>query len=344
MFGLRLMKTKGISMADRVTAERVCGYWTTLRRAAWGEETHKSFRLQVENLCAGLSLSRDGDVGIFVESHRDKVRGTFNYLTTVVNPKPGAPDRSFIYLELKDPELENTFASFCEYVLTAAKALTQPVDGANFLEENLETWRRLLKARRGKFSDEEVRGLWCELDVLEDLLKTRGLEAVRAWTGPGDKFGGEADRTHDFSLAEGLVEVKSLYRHAGRVHVASLDQLDVPEGEKLQLLVVTLADDVLGVSLREKVKGVRRQIQAFCEASNDSLEEFDKKMEGLGWDEKDPSENLDHRYSRTSIKGYDADRSDFPSLRRSRIDPSILKADYDLSVTALEPFEEPAFV
>lgn len=327
---------------EALTAVRIRELWDTLRSAQWGNETHKTFRLQADTVVTGLSMSKDGAVGLFVESNHSDVSSAFNYLKTVVYRKGNAQGRFLIYLELSDPELEETFATFCEHFFAQAQKLTSPTDGAAFLEESLEMWRRLLKRRHAKLTREEIRGLWCELDVLEELIKKHGASAVAMWTGPGAGDVEDIERTHDFALEQGLLEVKSQYRRAGEVVISSLDQLDVPPGVNLQLLVVSIADDdLIGRSLRQKIAGLRNLLADVAGENREPLEEFDKKLEEVGWNPDDKDKSLDHPYLRTGRMGYDADNLAFPALRRSRIDPTIQKATYRLATAGIKEFAEP---
>ena len=150
-------------------------------------------------------------------------------------------------------------------------------------------------------------------------------EALNAWTGP-------CSAPQDFSFKDGYVEVKALLEKAGEVKIASLDQLD-PIGD-LYLVLVGIKQNDGGLSLKEKVAELR---EIFSDPQYELL--FNENLLMYGYSEEMGKIGSDKRYSANIVSWYRASAPDFPSLRRTAVDPAISRANYVLTVSAIESFK-----
>ena len=112
-------------------------------------------------------------------------------------------------------------------------------------------WHQLLRPAE-LMSPEQQLGLAGELWVLARLLRTKGLVAVSAWTGPSDE-------PHDFRFGQMELEVKSTWRHTRLHAISSLEQLEATAGRRLYVLSLQMeaAGAEAGWTLPEQVNDIR---------------------------------------------------------------------------------------
>lgn len=135
---------------------------------------------------------------------------------------------------------------------------------------------RLLLAKRSKLSDEQQRGLFGELLVLEHLMSSIGAQtALEAWHGP-------AAEEHDFFLSNQHLEVKTTTSESRRHVIGSMTQLTDTPNVPLWLVSIQLTGGVVGDgrTLPELVSDVRRY-------AGDLGPVLDARLEGLNWDDED---------------------------------------------------------
>jgi hypothetical protein len=116
---------------------------------------------------------------------------------------------------------------------------------------SLESWGQLL-SRKALMSEAAQLGLCGELCFLEALIAARGLDALKAWTGPRGE-------SHDFRIESDEFEVKSTKRNQ-RIHIVNgLRQLEPTTGKRLFLLSLhfELAGSGSGYSLPERISKLR---------------------------------------------------------------------------------------
>ena len=195
--------------------------------------------------------------------------------------------------------------------------------------EHLDRWQRFLgKGISHLLSDEQIRGLFCELKFLEqELIPRFGPTAVAFWRGPmGDP--------QDFAIGTALFEIKSHTAGSASVLlISSAEQLWDSAGD-LFLAAYAIgeasAKTAEAQSLAELVSRIRSLIVVTEIA--DTLE--DRLME-IGY--LDHSE-YEQRFFSVSIPDVFLVSDNFPRISKETIKPGICRVKYGIELAACIPF------
>ncbi|WP_168700656.1 PD-(D/E)XK motif protein [Gordonia paraffinivorans] len=229
----------------------------------------------------------------------------------------------YVDLHCTDPSLALVFERLADDIVDRlGKYPSRPVSTCIAV---LDEWRSLL-GKAKSVSKETVVGLVGELTVLETLAKRDPVAALQAWRGPMGAI-------HDFVGAEGDIEVKTtaVERNALTVQVSGIDQLDPDSCKSLNLIVLQVSADHTAPTLDERIDylsslGIpkRRLIDTVAEAGY----VFEAMID------------INTQYSVDSIRLWQID-NEFPSIRRSDIDPgrlgSIVDLNYSISLGGVAP-------
>ncbi|PRZ15014.1 PD-(D/E)XK motif protein [Nesterenkonia sandarakina] len=200
------------------------------------------------------------------------------------------------------------------------------------VESTLRAWNKAFAARRDLMSDDEILGLFGELEILGVILD-RGLagpEAIPSWTGPE-----RAD--HDFSLPGRFqVECKATSPHSERLHISNEHQLeakDVP----LYLACVRssqVVDSRYGTTLPEMVERIESKL-----LDDGSVQLFHQKLEAVGFDRSD-SRYEDIPIQLTSVKYYEV-RDGMPRIVPGDLRSGVSHISYQVLTNDLAAFSVP---
>ncbi|WP_246770812.1 PD-(D/E)XK motif protein [Taklimakanibacter albus] len=241
-----------------------------------------------------------------------------------------APQQQRLVLTLDRTVDQDLFFGLCQTLINTLAPATTSVQALAMALAHIRRWRAFLAARKSRhLSDEEVRGLWAELQYMRALYAGRltTAETVDGWTG--------ADmRQQDFIFDNIAVEVKSLHgRDRNSVRISSEDQLaTVVDDLFLVTHRLTVAADTAGaVSLNALVELVEGEL-----GDADVLEQFSQKLADFGY---------------LPIAAYDtpefvvADRQtyrvegDFPRLVRAELPSGIVRVSYEIELEAMKDFQ-----
>ncbi|WP_034158721.1 PD-(D/E)XK motif protein [Sphingomonas sp. ERG5] len=264
--------------------------------------------------------------------HAEKFRGLAVELIGVgVDLRNGEqPDRQRLVLTLDRNVDRDLFHGLCETLINALDGVTGPEHTLPVAITHIRRWKAFLASRKARrLSDEEVRGLWAELQYMRALYAARltQSETVVSWTG--------ADMVQqDFIFGNTAVEVKSLFgRDRNTVRISSEDQLATVVDE---LFLVTYRLAVAdagsgGISLNALVSAIEDEI-----SDADALELYSQKLADFGY---------------APVAAYDAPdfivmqrqtyrvEGEFPRLIRADLPEGITRVAYQIELEALRIFE-----
>ncbi|MGI8527247.1 MAG: PD-(D/E)XK motif protein [Pseudolabrys sp.] len=226
-----------------------------------------------------------------------------------------------IYLE--EPRLLPVFAELCRDIVEFTRYNARSALPSGLVLSRIERWRSLMQPQPAGLSGAQLRGLIGELLVLErELLPMLGSDkAVSAWTGP-------LGTSQDFRLPDGRkLEVKAIDRHADRVQINGLDQLD-SGGDPLELVVVRLEDT--GIDAEGAVTAARlvEELRARLSQAPAALQTFEMLLRFVGWDDgAETDSSITVRLER--IDRYKVDEG-FPRLTAATVPAAVAEAAYKI--------------
>lgn len=317
-------------MTDRST--EFTEHWESQRRArrhSGDNRVQGRMLTRTETIETGSMLDSFGRPGFYILSkHSAKNDRYRNFEITSERLKDG---RIRIRLILTRPELENLFSVLCSQMAEEAENWPSS-NGGTFLHNQLKKWESLLKGCAKRLSEEQERGLFGELILLEKAVTIFGAAvAVDNWTGP-------ENGPQDFLFDQGAVEVKTVFTRVGRVAISSLDQLDCVG--PLYLCVGFIEKDPGGSTLKETVDRVSSALQIDREAADTFL----RKLDAVGYNEALGNTGSDTKWALSDRQWFDAKGEKFPALRRSEIPDGVLDAEYVISLSTLMNYKTEALL
>lgn len=225
---------------------------------------------------------------------------------------------------------QDLFLGLCQTLISALEPATTSPEAMSLALAHIRRWRAFLAARKSRrLSDEEVRGLWAELQYMRALYAKRftGAEAVDAWTG--------ADMLQqDFIFGNTAVEVKSIHgRNRNTVRISSEDQLASIVDELFLVIhrLIVPTDTQGALSLNGLVLLIESEL-----SDADALEQFSQKLADFGYlpiPAYDTSEFVVAERQTYRVEG------EFPRLVRAELPPGIARVSYEIELEAMKNFE-----
>jgi hypothetical protein len=240
-----------------------------------------------------------------------------------------------VTLEAQFERDNDVFTSLVQDVVTVTSEADDAEAAARAFQFRLGQWQRLLQRdRRSGLTDEEQRGLYGELCVLQDqvLPLLLPLEAVQAWTGP-------EGTAKDFQFPGGVaLEVKtSLARPPHEIRIANERQLDDTGLEALFLLFRLLeVHRGSGETLPHRVERLRKALSP-APAARALL---DERLEDYGYFDVHAVQYREAGYVPRSAHLYGV-RDGFPRITGASLPAGVGGVSYVVSAAACAPFELP---
>ena len=180
-------------------------------------------------------------------------------------------------------------------------------------------------------SDDEVRGLFGEMLVLQDKLMIGSSalvnDTLRSWTGP-------YDTGQDFTGEFCNQEVKTRLDTSATVKISGEYQLQSDPSKTLELIIVTFRPDHNGLNLAAAGLRIRDNVVKALGDYTLFLKAIGRKgltINSMG--------NYDHlRFAPVAMVTYQASANDFPKLNREMLPAAINGVSYRLTVQALSPW------
>jgi hypothetical protein len=191
----------------------------------------------------------------------------------------------------------------------------------------------LLGQKEKKMSVNAAKGLYAEFLVLKQYLgegKYTQVEVLQGWHRP-------APANHDFDYTDETIEVKTVSRSNTTVKITSEDQLTAIEEKELRLRLYRIEDvkksqvDSLGIlynEIRDMLDtGLTNVFEIKCAE--------DVFCEYLGPDHMP----LDYKFIVIEETLYNVDQTEFPRVKKERLEIGISKVSYNLDISAMENFK-----
>jgi len=249
------------------------------------------------------------------------------------------PSLSGISLELESDRLvlrlvQNSdleiFSTLCWSLIDRTRSAKSGQEVITRIVRHLERWQRFLgRGNRHLLTDEQIRGLICELVFLEhELIFRFGNGAIAFWRGPvGDP--------QDFSVGTTLFEIKSHAAGAAPIlAISSAEQLWHASGE-LFLVAYAIGETPQGASGAISLSGTVTRSRHSLVGSG-MAELFEDRLLEVGY--------TDHpEYERTffSIAAPDIFRvaDDFPRITKEMIRPGVCRVKYGIEIAVCLPYK-----
>lgn len=233
-----------------------------------------------------------------------------------------------IRFSLVDDEVSGLFYKFCEDIIEQTRDVKEKAEGYTAVITRFYQWKKMFVTPKNVFLTEpEIMGLIGEILYLKGTLANRiGLsEALRSWSGQ--------ELTHkDFSFGDTWVEVKAISRGAQAVRISSLEQLDSSfDGELAVHSLEKMSTAYNGITLNKLILETRNLF-----VSNDEKDDFMSKVALQGYEYNNYYD--DFVYEISSVTRYTVNAT-FPKLTAGDVPPGIIKANYELSLQDIAPFE-----
>jgi hypothetical protein len=235
------------------------------------------------------------------------------------------PEQVLVEISTTDRQYQELFAHIGDDLV--GQLVTDPPRPGEVIVERLELWRSFFRHREGiGLSVFEIQGLYGELWFLREhvLPHLPGLRGIGAWTGT-------SGATHDFTMGQVSLDMKTGTPDGDTVHISSLQQLMPPPETLLFLGHLKIRRDSQGQSVGEIIDELRRQLPT------DALQAFEGHLISAGYLEAERHTIDSYRFVPRSFELYQVSQ-DFPALTRSRVPNQIESCSYTIRLAACQAF------
>lgn len=243
------------------------------------------------------------------------------------------PVEKIILVKLNDPDFIDLFNDLILSLYFKIKDLTDPDYYAKELIYSFYKWADFFGDKfKSRLSNEEIKGVFGELFVLNEFLKQTDsitVDAIiKSWKGP-------YNTTNDFIFDDKNIEVKTKDESKHFIKISSEYQLEKEYDKELELMVVSLKMDMIkGVSIYDLIK----QAAIYIRKNLGDLSILYHTLAQIGLTMECASEYNNYRFVVTKTNLYNCGHENFPKLAVSNIPEEITKLNYNLRIATLNNF------
>ncbi len=270
--------------------------------------------------CLLLFLPDDVDVNI---TGIDKEKLSLSYLK----------NKHVIVIKLNDVDFIDLFNDLILSLYSKIKDINDADESSKELIYSFYKWADFFEDKLNtKLSIEEIKGLFGELFVLNELLNDSNSDRInsilKSWKGP-------YDTTNDFVFETKNIEVKTKDESKQIVKISSEFQLEQEFDKGLELLIVSVKVDLInGESIHDLLNKIVKYLRI---NSGDALILY-KAINQKGLTVESVKQYNNHKFIVVETKLYDSNKDGFPKLSKSNIPQEITGLQYRLRITTLSPF------
>lgn len=234
-----------------------------------------------------------------------------------------------LVLRLQQQSDIEMFATLCRSLVERTRGTRSGIDTLDCILDHLERWQRFLgKPPSTLLTDEEARGLFCELKFLElELMPRFGPSVIEGWHGP-------SGHPQDYAVGTTLFEIKShMAGSAPVVMISSAEQLWCGSSN-LFLVVYTIGASPQHAAGAISLLDLVHRVRVMMPTSQD-LETFENRLAGVGY-----FEHPDYGRTAYTVKSpaFFLVTGNFPMISMEAMPPGVCRLRYGIELPACLPF------
>lgn len=241
-------------------------------------------------------------------------------------------ETKWVVLTLLDEQYNDLFDDLIFSIYDKISSIPEPPRYVSEFLKIYYKWSEFFQENQTNgLSDDNVRGIFGELMVLDELLKTTVSAEINntlnSWKGP-------YDTGHDFIGEQKNIEVKTKINSVVHVRISSEFQLQPELGKELELMVVNIELDPLnGISLKDIVAVIKDRVVSKLGDYTILLKSLSQK----GLTIRNLT-NYDHlKFSALNLVTYSVG-VDFPRLIRTNLPDAINTVSYKLNLGLIQQY------
>jgi len=229
-------------------------------------------------------------------------------------------------LQSSDIEL---FTTLCWSLIERTKSAKNSIEVQNTLISQLQRWQQFFgKSNSTLLSDQEIRGLFCELEFLRhELIPRFGNPSVHFWKGPQGE-------PQDFAIGNTTFEIKShVIGSQPMIVISSPNQLLNTEGD-LYLIVYSISEAPGTLAAAKSLTQQIKEIRILLEPSN-LTEVFDRLLREVNYIEHP---DYSYRFFTVAAPVTYLVQNTFPRIIPDHIPEGISRLKYSIELSACKEF------